>query len=282
MHPAKALLDALGKTRFTAQTFADTNTATQRPTIHHGPWHAQHPHLQRANQAGMGIFHMVNTGDLQGRRAENVTAIAAYFVDLDGTQPPDLWPLPPTAIVESSPGRYHAYWRATDAPLDTFAHTQKHLALLLDGDPVVHDLPRVLRLPGYQHQKAEPFLSRLTHLDPIATYANATIIDAFAIPPMPPARRPLPAAVTSYMDRGKKPDGKYPRDLDSAATRIATAPEGARNRTLYRVAAAVANQIKTGEINRADAEQHLELAALTAGLEPHEITTTLRSAFRHS
>lgn len=282
MHEAAQLLAALGKTRFTSQTFADSATATQRPTIAHGPHASQHRRLQACNEAGMGVFFMVNDGDLQGRRAENVTAIAAYFVDLDGASLPDAWPLPPTAVIESSPGRYHAYWRVLDAPLATFPHVQKHLAVLFGGDEKVHDLPRVMRLPGYLHQKGEPFLSRTLQINADATYDHATALDRFAVPPPPPPRKPLPEAVTAYINRSQRPQANRPRDLDTAAERIATAPEGKRNHTLYRVAAAVANQIKTGEINRAEAEQHLELAAATAGLEPHEISSTLRSALRHA
>lgn len=284
MHEAAQLLAALGKDRFTSQTFADATGARDRPAIAHGPHAAQHRRLQHANDAGMGIFHMVNQGDLQGRRAENVTAITAYFADLDGAPIPDPWPLPPTAVIESSHQRYHAYWRVTDAPLDAFAHVQKHIALLLNADPKVHDLPRVMRLPGYHHRKGEAFLSRILTIGPADAYTHAMILDAFAVPEPEPVRerRPLPAAVQAYIGRTHGAGPKPKRDLDTAAARIATAPEGHRNHTLYRVAAAVANQIKNGEISRGEAEQHLELAALTAGLEPHEITPTLRSAFRHS
>jgi hypothetical protein len=41
VHPAEQLLAALGKVRFTSQTFADHAGATRRPTIRHGPWEAQ-------------------------------------------------------------------------------------------------------------------------------------------------------------------------------------------------------------------------------------------------
>jgi hypothetical protein len=230
----------------------------------------------------MGVFFMVGDGDLQGRRAENVKAITAYFVDLDGASLPDAWPLTPTAVIESSPGRYHAYWRVLDAPLATFAHVQKHLAVLFGGDDKVHDLPRVMRLPGYTHQKHEPFTSHILHIDPQAIYDQAAIVDYSGVPAAPPPRKPLPEAVTSYINRAKGKPTTTKRDLDTAAARIATAPEGARNHTLYRVAAGVANQIKAGEIDRAEAERHLELAAATAGLEPHEISSSLRSALRHA
>ena len=285
MHEAAALMAALGKDRFTSQTFADAPGAKDRPAIAHGPHASQHRRLQAANDAGMGIFHMVNVGDLQGRRSENVTAIAAYFVDLDGAPLPDAWPLPPTAVIESSPSRFHAYWRVTDAPLHTFAHVQKHLAVLFGGDEKVHDLPRVMRLPGYTHRKSEPFVSRTLTLTPAAFYDQATILDRFAVPEAPTPRAPSPATAEymRYRERaGKKPNTGPKRDLETATARVATAPEGNRNHTLYRVASAVAAQVRAGELNRTDAERELELAATASGLDPHEVQATIRSAMRHA
>lgn len=289
-HEAQRLLTALGKARATFQTFKDAPTARGIPTILHGTLEQHLGSLNALNRYGQGIYHMVNAGDEQGRRAENVQAVTSYFVDLDGTPLFEHWPLPPTAIVESSPAKYHVYWRTTGAPLEVFAHVQKHLALLLDGDPAVHDLPRVLRLPGFKHCKAEPhFTSRLLTVDESAVFEHSEVIEAFCVPPAPPARRPLPPEAQAYIDRHQKRHqhsngaGKpRNRDLDTATDRVMTAQPGERNRTLYRVAAAVAAQIKQGELNQAEAEERLKYAALAAGLEQHEITATIRSAMRHA
>jgi RepB DNA-primase from phage plasmid len=76
------------------------------------------------------------------------------------------WALSPHIVVESSLGRFHAYWLldGTVTPTD-FGGLQKRLAKLFDGDPVVHDLPRVLRLPGFLHRKRRPFRTRIVHLN---------------------------------------------------------------------------------------------------------------------
>jgi hypothetical protein len=281
MHPADQLLNALHKPRATFQVFPDRENGA-RPQILHGPHPAVRRRLEELNAQGLGVFAMVNNGDLQGRRAENVTSITAYFADLDGTPPPTTLPLQPTITIESSPGKYHLYWRVTNAPLNTFPHVQKHIALLLDADPSVHDLPRVLRLPGYTHHKRDPFTTRITLLEPDNAYTHETFTDAFAVPPSPPARQPLPAAVTNYKNRTKPHHKPHTRTIDTAATRIATAPEGQRNVTLYRVASAVAHQVKNGEIPQHQAEHELHLAAAAAGLDPHEISNTIRSAMRHT
>jgi hypothetical protein len=286
-HPAEILLDALGKTTLTTQTFRDAPTATGYPTVAHGPHAAQRARLTAANQAGMGVFFMVNDGNCEGRRAENVTSTVALFIDLDGNPIPTNLPLEPTAIVTSSPDRHHVYWRVTGAPPDEWTHAQKHLAEMLGGDPVVHDLPRVLRLPGYEHRKRDPYLVTLTHVEPLAEYEWPLFRDLFRVPPPPPPPRPLPDAVRAYIDRKRNgasrgPQGLQNRTLDTAGTRVASAPEGQRNRTLYRVAAAVAAQVKAGEINAQEAERQLTLAGLAAGLEEHEIRASLRSAMRYA
>lgn len=286
MHPAELLLDALGKTTLTTQTFRDAPTATGYPTVAHGPHRTQAARLAAANRAGMGVFFMVNDGDLRGRRAENVTATTALFIDLDGNPIPTNLPLEPTAIVTSSPGRHHVYWRITDTPLTLWPHAQKHLAQQLGGDPAVHDLPRVLRLPGYDHRKAAAFRVTLDHLEPLAEYTFEQARYAFRIPEPPPPPRPLPKVITDYLARRKNTQGgpqrPQNRTLDTAGDRVATAPEGARNRTLYRVAAAVAAQVKAGEIRQEEAERQLHLAGLAAGLEEHEIRASIRSAMRYA
>jgi hypothetical protein len=281
-HPAEQLLTALGKTRSTFQTFPDA-TSGGRPQILHGPHHAVTRRLERLNGEGHGIFHMVSHGDLQGRRAENVTAISAYFVDLDGAPMPDPWPVPPTAIVESSPGRYHAYWRVENAPLAAFERVQKHLALLMDGDDKVHDLPRVMRLPGYQHLKGEPFTSALlTCTD--TRYEHEVFLDVIAIPdpePVTAPQAPLPSAVRSYIDqRNRKPRARDP--VEREADRVLQAVEGNRNDTLYRRACALANEVAAGKVSQSEAEARLKAAGLALGLPEHETARTIQSAMRHA
>lgn len=277
-------LTALGKNRATWQTFRDTPDCQDNPRILHGPLNALHATLKTLNDRGNGIFIMVNDGDLQGRRVENVKAVTAYFIDLDGKPLPESFPLPPTMIVQSSPGRYHAYWRVTGAPLASFPHVQKHLAVLFDGDPKVHDLPRVMRVPGFQHRKGEPFPTEILELRE-AAYSHEQVMDFFgvpAVPPPPPARRPMPRAVLDYIDQYGPKRKARTRDLDTAVERVVEAAEGNRNNTLYRVAAACAAQVKAGELSRADAETELQSAGESLGLDPREVKATIASAMRYA
>ena len=53
----------------------------------------------------------------------------------------------------------------TDVPLVGFSELQKALAAEFSGDPKVHDLPRVMRLPGFLHRKGQPFQCRVVSVD---------------------------------------------------------------------------------------------------------------------
>lgn len=119
--------------------------------------------LAQLNQQGAGVFFMVNQGDQKGRKKENVVRVRALFVDLDGArrEPVMSSSVKPHITVESSPGRYHAYWLVKDCPLDQFTHLQAALAAKFNSDPVVKDLPRVMRLPGFFHQKNGAFMTRI-------------------------------------------------------------------------------------------------------------------------
>ena len=258
-NPAERLLAALGKVRFTSQTFADHAGATRRPTIRHGPWAAHHHHLEDDNRHGMGCFLTVNHTDLRGRSAQNVVEVAAYFVDFDGTALPDSWPRPPTAVVESSEGRYHVYWKVIGAPLGTFAHVQKHLAVLFGSDPKVHDLPRVMRIPGLVHAKGKPFLSRLVVAEPANVVEHEVFVDVFGVPPIASMLGPATPALPTGRSRMKlyvwsAVQGEYDR--------VAQAPEGSRNATLHESAVRLGSLVGAGALSETDARD-----ALRAGVQ---------------
>lgn len=160
---ARFLTALTGDCTHTFQTFGEGGGGRQLNRIMHGAFSRRANALQSLNLKGAGVFVMVNRGDGFGRRSANVTAARALFVDLDGApiEPVLSCALPPRIVVESSPGKWHAYWPAVDLPLDRFTEAQKALALRFDGDPKVCDRARVMRLPGFLHNKGKPFQTRL-------------------------------------------------------------------------------------------------------------------------
>lgn len=166
MREAKLFLDTLDKNaEFTFQAFEESKLFATKlaPKIFHGTLECLQDVLIERNLLGHGIFVMPNEGDLKGRRESNVIRVRAQWVDLDGAPIDQIYatPLQPHIVVESSPARWHAYWKVNHCPLDDFKNRQQALAKRFGGDILVCDLPRVMRVPGFFHWKAEPFLTRL-------------------------------------------------------------------------------------------------------------------------
>lgn len=156
--------------QFTFQVFSEAANALPAARVWHGTLADHKVDLARSNQRGAGVFVMINAGDgvvHPGRRTcrtnDNVTRIRAHVLDLSGAplEPVLAAKASPHIVVESSPGRWHAYWRVTDCPVAEFSRGQQALAAHFGGDPKVCDLARVMRLPGFIHLKGEPFMTRL-------------------------------------------------------------------------------------------------------------------------
>jgi hypothetical protein len=96
------------------------------------------------------------------------------------------FPLAPSARIESSPGKAHFYWFVQgDFPLDKFRPVQEALIKHFNTDPVIKDLPRVMRLPGALHCKyvvegEAPSAVRITDIDETRRYIYQQIVDALA------------------------------------------------------------------------------------------------------
>lgn len=183
LREAEQFLKALGgETAFTFQTFSDREELKRKFTgndgkdrafdpfakVLHGTLAEHAAELAGLNNAGGGVFVMVNQGDgvvHEGyktcRTKSNVTAVRALFVDLDGSPLPPLMNAArsPDIIIESSPLRWHGYWLGIVCPVDRFKALQQALAAKFNGDMSVCDLPRVMRLPGFYHQKGNPFMT---------------------------------------------------------------------------------------------------------------------------
>jgi hypothetical protein len=167
---AVRFLQSLGGRAFTFQAFDDNAARNNRTLarILHGTLDQHCGTLEDLNRKGAGIFVTINRTDGKGRGRHNIIGVRAVFVDLDGAPLPAVmrWALSPHIVVESSPGRFHAYWLVDRTVISTaFSGLQRRLAKLFGGDPAVHDLPRVLRLPGFLHRKRRPFRTRIVHLN---------------------------------------------------------------------------------------------------------------------
>jgi hypothetical protein len=106
-------------------------------------YHATHLYAERGTRRG-------------GRTKANAAPeVISLWVDGDGATVPDNFPVP-TAIIESSPGRHHYYWRL-DAPVapERAEELNKRLTYGMGGDRGKWGLGTVLRAPGTRNYKRE-------------------------------------------------------------------------------------------------------------------------------
>src|SRR5215211_6528039 len=102
--------------------------------------------------AYFGVHLFMRSGN---RKAKNAAKVLSLWVDGDGAAVPKKWPQP-TAIVESSPGRHHYYWRLT-RPIasEHAAQLNKRLCYGMGGDKGKWGLGTVLRAPGTWNYKRQ-------------------------------------------------------------------------------------------------------------------------------
>lgn len=156
------LLDP-GAEAFTFQSIPEAPDARGSATLAHGALEHVGDRLVRLNRRGHGVFVSTQRMDGGGRKVANFTGLRCCWLDIDkraGQRLPKKWPLPPQIIVESSAGSFHCWWLLETEPRPSrkvWSGVQRQLVTTFRTDPVGHsDLTKVLRLPGFAHQKAEP------------------------------------------------------------------------------------------------------------------------------
>ena len=157
---------------------------------------------------GAGVFITINETDGAGRRSDNVTRYRAAFVDLDGAPLPDVWPLKPSFVIESSAGKYHCYWLLQEgADWTAWLDVQARLAAYYKGDK---QRPTARACCGWLASIIKGGALRVRFLgkvDPAALQFDRDTLQDVAdahpsdyAPPAPPSKRG---------DPGKEPAGGY-------------------------------------------------------------------------
>ena len=233
---------------FTFQTFDDTSLKSRSiAKTMPGTLDACADPMRTLQAAGAGVFVTINATTGGRRKAVDVDRVRAVFADLDGApfDPVLACDLEPHVVVESSPRKFHTYWLAEGVPLDQFSAIQKAIARRFGSDPKVCDLPRVMRLPGFWHQKGSPFLSRITQVNERMPYSVDELLAEF-----PPVATPQPG-------NGGDHDG----DVQTMADLV--------------------RAVITGE-NYHDALRNLAWRHLARGMDPKDVERTLQGIMEAS
>src|SRR5215831_8230963 len=107
---------------------------------------------------GAGVYVCINQTDLAGRKRSNIKRIRSVWQEDDASHGGP-FPIEPSLVVESSPGKFHRYWLvADDWPADEkgradFAGVMERMVESYGSDNNAKDTSRVLRLPGFLHRK---------------------------------------------------------------------------------------------------------------------------------
>lgn len=145
--------------------------------------------LEDYNNRGYGIFMTVNAMLPTGQRTlENIDFIRAHVADLDDVltnqesfQRAVSSPLPPHFAVQTSQGKYHLYWLVEPYKgNDFYTQQQRKIVQLYNSDSHVTDATRVLRVPGFMHNKNEPQLVTCWGIHNGPRYTFQQIADSLA------------------------------------------------------------------------------------------------------
>ncbi|MCY3018937.1 MAG: AAA family ATPase [Planctomycetota bacterium] len=268
MHAAAVFLEHLEANGvFSFQCFDDSKD--KRPELArvlHGTLAQHADELTRLNEQGAGVFVAVNATDGRGRKAENVVAVRALFVDADDVPLPEAWHVRPSIINKRDERHWHAFWAVSDMPLSEFGTAQKRLAAYYHTDPKVSDLPRVMRLPGFFHRKGEPILVTTWESRP-ETY---TVPEVLVRLPELPASIPAPQPATLPASQGDNE-----RLFSAWAAKAGEdAVEGNRNNQLFRIAAEGCGRGLSLDFVQSVCLEHAN------GLAETEVRRTVQSAYR--
>ena len=203
--------------RYTFQTFEDKKPAMQRELarIVHSPEAADR--LKTLHRLGAGIYVTVNETDMKGRTVENIRRVRAVFQEDDEGFDGE-FPLEPSCVVQSSPSHFHRYWFVEgDWPADEqgrtdFASVMGRMIESYGSDKNAKDIARVLRVPGFLHQKNGGAHLITMICNSGRRYTREQILQAF--PPVVLEQKP------KTQQREWRPDGDEDRRIADALRSI--------------------------------------------------------------
>ena len=203
--------------QFTFQTFDDNKQRRDLSLakVLNGSFSQHREQLEELNIRGAGVFVAVNETDLTGRKAINIIRPRAVFIEDDHGGAPNPTGLEPHIVVQTFDSRkQHRYFlidEATCNELEEWDRVQERMVFDYFSDPNAKDRARVLRMPGFFHQKdpAHPLPVRIIHESGERPYTWEKI------------KRHIPPLAARETQRPSAPgDGRKLPELRSALTVI--------------------------------------------------------------
>ena len=174
-------------TPVTFQVFDDTPAKDKRKArVYNGTLRQHFDRLVAHNDEGCGIFCTVNETDLKGRGKDNIVGIRAILADDDdGANAVDGFPLRPHMAVRSSRTngieKKQFYWTTSCGDFAQYDGVIERLIADYKVCPGAKGINRVLRVPGFYHQKnpEDPQMVEIIHMTDAPPYPWPAIVKAF-------------------------------------------------------------------------------------------------------
>ena len=198
-NPMAFFLGLLGSNElsFTFQTVPEPKGKPTKlwPQVLHGSIEELLPRLTTLNRKGAGIYVSVNATDGQGRKTSNISRVRCIWQDDDDGYSGG-FPLEPSMTIATSPGKFQRYWLADGLSNEDYRGLMRTMIEDCGSDAQTGaDLARVLRVPGFYHNKAEPYLVHILEASG-RRYSRAELLKAF-----PRAQEPPRAAFVAKVAR---------------------------------------------------------------------------------
>ena len=158
-------------------TFTEGEAKTENDKVFHrqGSFIKYENTLCTENEQSRGVFVTVNCGS----RQKDIYKARAIWQENDG---PGIMPeLAPSFSVESSPGKFHHYW-LIEGGTEDLTNWDTIMSIMVSkykSDKSAKDRGRVLRIPGFYHQKKEPFRCKLNLPNEVIRYEWSTLCEFF-------------------------------------------------------------------------------------------------------
>ncbi len=218
LQSARDFLKALGHDNdlHSFQTFSDKGGNLGGLTrIYHGSIDEYKSELISLNSGGAGIFVTVNQTNLLGRKKENITRVTAVWQDDDTGFNGD-YPLKPNIVVQTSLGKFQRYWLVDDLTQEQHGQVMERMVSDYGADNGAKDLARILRVPGFFHNKGDPFLVHVIGAINPTPYRQYEVMQAF--PPV--GKKKSTAAVRVESGLTDVPPGSRNSSLTSFAGKL--------------------------------------------------------------
>lgn len=221
----------------------------------------------------VGVNPRRNYGD---RKADGVTGARCFVVDFDDGATIETVllilataGLPKPSMIVSSGHGIHVYWflKSLMEDMKLWTRYQKALIGRLGSDPIIHDPPRIIRLPGTANFKSDPVVPCEILANTGHKYDPAEVIE-----PIHEETRPAPSGPVTP---ARREEWGQRMSRATLAFLAVGAAEGGRNKALFDAACDFAGN----GVSQSEADSVLRPPALACGLEGWEVDQAMNSAY---